>query len=476
MDPDLLAALGVIGAISPVGRLKIETKLRALSADHQRQIAALMRRADALAYFWQGSWVQVARAWLLIRMTGWFNARGYDPQPSDEADVQRWLGQLRTMAEAMVRQQLLDLVTARATLEALAAAQRNAERLAWDPATAFTNPSAHNPENFCYLVHAMRPTAALGKPSPETKPMHDYNLQHLGPYIDPQPDRNLTLRSAELYLTNPEMIKAEMLSCSLISNRHKKLYGNFSFGLILRVPSENICMAAPRDLAVGNSQARAAVLAMQETPLHRVMVVDDFLESLLGLYRQPLASPAQILARTAAAGHNEIVVLGFSGANTVGIAAIFIKVTSRNMLWRTFVAEDERYGLRQHILRCAGRLNVPIVPIQDDNPDCAASDISFAAWLTGPRPAPPSPRPATKSDAPPVRASHSLQVGNAVSVEHMPDRIREYDMIQIRQDAQGMLARGMRPDQVHRELHDRGGLPHEVAERVLNLLGYRNYI
>ncbi|WP_233886978.1 hypothetical protein [Paraburkholderia flagellata] len=283
MHPDLINALTIIGAISPVGRLKIEAKLRDLSQQEQLQIVALIKSADNLAYFWQGSWVQAARAWLLVRVVEWIALGSFLP-PNDQTQMIGWVGQLRTMAETAVRQQLRNLVTGRATLDALALAQCNLDRQAWQPDLAFTEPLKHNDKKFCYLVHAMRPSTGLLAPSKDTLKMHEYTVKKLGRFIEKGSDGSLTLKSAELYLSTPSTIEAEMLSCSLICENRKKLYGNFSFGFILKAPSTNICIASPSDLAISNSQARAAVLAMQPTPLDRLVQVDAFLESLLGLF------------------------------------------------------------------------------------------------------------------------------------------------------------------------------------------------
>jgi hypothetical protein len=475
---DLLDALNIIGVISAVSRLKIEAKLRDLSQHEQLQIVALIKSADNLAYFWQGSWVQAARAWLLARVAQWAMPGMFLPPRDAQAQMAGWIGQLRAMAEAVVRRQLLDLITGRATLDALALAQCNVERQLWQPDVAFTEPRKHRDEKFCYLVHAMRPTTGLGVPAPDTLKMHEYTMQKLGHFIETGDDRSLTLKSAELYLTNPSVIESEMLSCSLICETRKKLYGNFSFGFILKAPSANICIASKSDLAISNSKARAAVLAMQPTPLHRLVQVDDFLESLLAMYQQPLPSPSQILELSLPTAHNEVVVLGFAGTARVKVAGIFIKVTGKNMLWQSFVNDDATHRLRERILMCADMCQVPIVPIQDDNVDCPGSEIGFHEWLKGTKSSP-TPRSSPSIQATPsmpVSGLPSLVVGDMVSVYRDRNVIREYDMIAIREDARLYLQQGMTPEQVHRRLHDRDGLPHEVAERALALLGHRNYM
>lgn len=471
---DLINALIIIGAISPVSRVKIESKLRDLSAREHLQILALIKSADNLAYFWQGTWVQAARALLLVRVVQWVTMMGGVLPPDDEqAQMRGWTGQLRSMAEAVVRQQLLVLVTGRATLDALALAQCNIQRNAWGSA-AFTEPALHNDKHFCYLVHAMRLTTGILGPAK----MREYVTQKLGHFTEDRGNGELRLRSAELYLTNPNIIEAEMLSCSLISHLRKKLYGNFSFGFILQAPSTNICRAAPNDISTNNSKARAALLAMEPTPLHRLVLVNDFLESLLGMYQDPLPSPQEILASSSPTGHNEVVVLGFAGAARVKVAGIFIKVTGKNMLWQSFVDDDGAHGLRKLILSCADRCRVPIVPIQDDNDECPGSQISFNAWLGGETVSPRSQSSPSIPATPAASSSglSSLVLGNVVSVYRDQNVSREYDMVAIQQQASLHLGRGMQPYQVHRHLHDQDGLPHAVVQRALELLGHYNYI
>src|SRR5262249_55112584 len=134
--------------------------------------------------------------------------------------------------------------------------------------------------------------------------------------------------------------------------------------------------------------------------------------------------------------------------------------------------------LRDMILMCADMCQVPIVPIQDDNVECPGSEIGFHEWLKGTKKSPaPSHGPSMQATSSiPMSGSPSLVVGDMVSVYRDQDVIREYDMIAIRDDARLYLQQGMTPEQVHRRLHDRDGLPHAVVERALALLGHRNYM
>jgi len=384
---DLQDALDLIGRESVPGKLKIEKKLKDLPIQDQERVAAMIRAADSLAKFWQGSRLQAVRAWLLLRVSDWlpFRTISFDPPINAKMILEGWVNELGNMPEATVRQQLRDKVTGRSTLLALAVAQNNSERQAWRP-SAFTDPNDHaknqDQPKFRYLVHAMRPTTWLGNTAAkDTAAAVAYNKKHLDAYISIDSGNNMDLNSAALYLQNPQVIEAELLSCSVIDENHRKLYENFSFGLILGCPSENICSAGTTDNATNNSQARGSRLALEPTPLHRLMEVDDFLNILLGSYQTPLPSPEKLLEQTSPTMHNEVLVLGSSGSNRVSVKGILIKVTSKGLLWQSFMDIDARYGLRSLMRSCAAELNVPIVPVHDDDPDCPASSFHFRQWL-----------------------------------------------------------------------------------------------
>lgn len=113
------------------------------------------------------------------------------------------------------------------------------------------------------------------------------------------------------------------------------------------------------------------------------------------------------------------------------------------------------------------------MPIQDDNDKCPGSEIGFHEWLEGRKTSPGSGSSPWIQTTPSVSTagSSSLVLDDTVSVYRDRDLIREYDMIAIRQDARMYLQQGMTPEQVHRRLHDQGGLPHQLVERCWSRWG-----
>lgn len=477
MEEMLEEALAIIRAITVAGELKIRQKLLSLSLQERQEVIRYMQRAERLGWFWQSSWKEAARAYMLVHVATWISPMGYAPPRDLDQQLALWLRDLRTLQESVVRRTLTDMVSSRGVLQRIARAQVDGNRAPWGPGH-FSNPLHHNPKQFCYFVHAMRPTTGLPPPSLDTVKMMAHIEAHLGNFITKDKDKGWLLRSAELYLSNPSLIHAEMLSCSIINESSTKLYGDFCFGFILKVPSANVCIAAPRDLAISNAQARACVLAMQPSPLHRILQIDDFLENLLGLYSQDLPTPATILSESCGKGHNEVVILGSTGTSFVQVAAIFVKVTSGNKLWKSFAAQDAAYGLRSLMLDCSRRLSVPIIAIHDDNDKQPGCDIDFDDWLNDRAFMPSPPTKLEKPEKAAVASSSgagTLVLGNHISTYRAPGLEREYLMPEIRQRAQQLLAQGRSPAQVHRTLHDDEHLPHEVVQHVLNGLGHHNY-
>lgn len=480
MNEELEALLKFLAELSPVGAERVRAQLLKLAPKEQAELASYTRRSDALAYTWQGSWKQVARAWMLLQLRSWIGFTGWALGPDPEGELAPWLTKLSTAQESDIRGWITDALSGKRTIQRLALHQCNSDRQHWKP-DHFTDPKTHNNSKFVYLVHAMRPSTGLpaqDESSKSFKYMREKYGEHLVKDTSGEtPSWNL--KAAELYLRNPKCIQSEMLSCSVISNERKKLYGDFCFGFILRAPCANICMGAPKDLAINNSVARDSVLVESPTPLARLMQVDDFVELLAGLYGQKLDTPSGILANSS--GHNEIIVLGFAGTACVEIAGLFVKVTSANKLWAKFAAQDAQHGLQKLMLDCAQSLGVPIVGIQDDAVE--GSSVDFDAWCKGATktksdsPPPPPSTPATTTMKPVLRSRESpIQFSGNTAVLRTDDVIREYLLDVIRDEAQTRLKRGETPEQVHRFFHDSEGVPHEVIEHVLNALGHRDYI
>lgn len=375
------SALKLIGSISPIGRTKLEAKLKVADERNQAQIAKWMRDADALAHFFQTSWKDTARAWILLKYLALFWAGpGQGAVPSETEHMEK-LTELKQRSEASLREEITDMVTGRGVLKIFAARQKNPCRFVW--ASAFTNPANHSPDSFCYLIHGMRPTTSLEVDENNT-PLRALYLRkalkgHLG-LIDPV-GKKWQLLSAQLFLTNPDAMHSEVLSCSIITNAHVKTYGNCSFGFVLSVPPMNVCAASARDLAASGiqHQSRADKLAQETTVLGRMLQVDDFICALVdGYYPADLPSPAEVMGETPQESHSEVLVLGSVSGQTVKPSAIFVKVTDTRMLWQTFLQDDEQYGLGALMVQCSRRLGIPIIEIPDNRGQ--ASTMDFTTW------------------------------------------------------------------------------------------------
>jgi hypothetical protein len=371
--------LATLGKYNKVAEGKVRRNLKELDNRQKLMVVEAIRQADASAYFWQGTWCKLARAWLLARLSFGGFLPGYFLEPSAQewADLQN---QLKTSSEPSLQVELNRIVSGVQTLEDIAKCRIDNARSAWDP-KSFTKPTAHEASQYVYLIHAMRPLAGFGNVKDAHKKRFDYLKRTRGTLIETTDNGQWGLRCAELYLREPEVLKTELLSCSVIDPSHTNTYGDFCFGFILTVPTGNIVAASTADMNASNLQnkARADKLAELDAPGESAAEVHDFLEMLLGWYRTPPAPPITILNGTAAKGHNEVLVLGSLGStNPIEIAGLFMKVTPKKKLWKSFVADDAKYDLSKHIKACSKTLAVPIVDIVEDGPE--ESEIDFAAW------------------------------------------------------------------------------------------------
>ena len=380
-DPTIKSALDLIGEISPVGREKLKNKLRMAGLKNEQDLAVWMHEADNLAYFFQGSWKTAARAWILLKYLALFWAgpeQGATPQPIERNEK---LMELRQRSEGSLRAEITDLVTGRGVLRIFSERQNSPSRQVWT--TSFTNPVNHNPLSFCYLIHGMRATTSLEVDENQSPLRADYLKQALKGHIGIKDTlgKKWQLLSAQLFLSNPEAMRSEVLSCSVITNAHVKTYGDCSFGFVLSAPAINICAASARDLAASGIQhkSRADKLAEEATVLARMLQVDDFICNLVdAYYHQQVPSPQTLISDTPHESHNEVLVLGSISGFAVKPLAIFVKVTSTGMLWRPFLEDDKNYGLGALMVSCSRRMNIPIIEIPDNRGE--ASTMDFTTW------------------------------------------------------------------------------------------------
>jgi len=335
--------------------------------------------ADGFAYRWQWTWMDLARAWLLVKLT----AEGARDAPS-KLEMSGYLQFLQTASEDAVRKGIVALLLnaqlGRDASKHAVSCLTDASRNAWDPAL-FTDPLQHRVESYCYIINALRPVTLTITVASEI----DYLRRHRPAYISPCPSQRgaILYNLTRYYLSDPDAITSEVLSCSIISHAKHATYQNMSFGFILHVPKANICNAAAVDLVAASVQNTARAMHLAGLPTYgatgsykKVQKLTDFLSEIAGKARPNIPSPATVLGVTSAHGHNELIVLGtFMGQ--VRARAIFVKVT-RGRLWRSFVADDEQHGLTALIFACARDRRIPVIPIVDDSGQ--ASNVEFVPW------------------------------------------------------------------------------------------------
>ncbi len=355
-------------------------------------LIALLEQAAATGWRWETSWRRIARAWMVVHVLPMYRIYGSFPNDQDaHTQYAALIGRLEYYYDNMwvfeedlmddIVEELLGLASSRRHSARIVQLQVHVARNAWAP-HHFTNPMQHDPMQFCYVIHAMRPLTAIprGGQAVFEELLRTVGREYLTACVGNL--NQVNLHGAALFLALPRMLCSEILSCSVIDRQHTRTYGSFSFGFILHVPSSNIIMAAHNDLQASYFQnlARPTNLAGQSLVV-RVRAQNELLEGLaLGMAR-PLASPATILRNSSNQGHNEVLVVGHNGSSRVRPRAIFIKVTSDGRLWASFMRDDEQHGLRAHILSCCQRLRIPIIPIVEDSEQ--PSNVTLRGWLRG---------------------------------------------------------------------------------------------
>lgn len=173
--------------------------------------------------------------------------------------------------------------------------------------------------------------------------------------------------SYESILAHPQMVKTFMLSTSIIDEEHCPTY--YPYGLILRVPKENIASTSRKDQAFKNYKSEDPSNPM--TPIVKNDLVDE-VRRVAGLHQ--LRRPAEILQETKTngnSGYNEIVVLGTGPTGTeVRAQAFFMKVDSSS---ERYARPDDSFMGRKNepafvsddILTKMQAANLPIVQIVD---------------------------------------------------------------------------------------------------------------
>lgn len=184
-----------------------------------------------------------------------------------------------------------------------------------------TPPAKHNPNNFCYLAHAVN--------------------------LYPNGDRAPAVGETNLCTTPEDVAKRPGLSLSLIYARgpseymrHTKTFG--LVGLIIEAPTANIIHTSAEDC--GTPDYGEAALARLEA---QGSIID-----------------ADTLLRQAGNLHNEIVARGTVGSETLRLAGFYYKATEDGRPYTCGYTG----ALFHHMQAHAERLGLPMVPITEQNP------------------------------------------------------------------------------------------------------------
>ena len=257
---------------------------------------------------------------------------------------------------------------------------RFAKRSDWIPAN-FTDPWAHSNSSYMYLVHGIMGAASkvievmkTGAVQSDLDNFDNLRMKYLSySSIDAKnPLKNrLMVKFYEEYLDNPNIIRQNIISSSVISEAKHATY--YPFGFIMRVPPECIYITSPRDVGVANRTTDI----LQEFSVNRAA-------------HSVILAPQQILAQTTGAGgdtgYNEIVIVGTAPeGKQVDVIGIYVKTDAAGKIYMRNREGSKDIGepyvnqeIRKLIAATAKKFALPIVPIVD-----TTSGPSTTAWPFG---------------------------------------------------------------------------------------------
>lgn len=265
-----------------------------------------------------------------------------------------------------------------------------ARRADWAP-ELFTTPALHSEDRFRYIVHSIMGAASTmidwysNDKDKAERVEHYQNAQQLlqknlaygklqartlAKGDNPLVKYNLQVEFFREYLDNPNIVRRNIISSSVISEAKRATY--YPFGFIMRVPAECVYITHHADVAVKN---RTSNINFEFQDKHK----------------GALRSPSDILAATTGVnsdlGYNEIVVVGSAPTgHQVTVNGIFVKTDAKGNLYRrpnnaAHSADAAPYvtpALVELIAAAARKHNLPIVPIVD-----TSSEPSHTPWPFG---------------------------------------------------------------------------------------------
>ena len=201
-----------------------------------------------------------------------------------------------------------------------------------------TDPRSHDPNNFCYIVHAINLFSAL------------FGNDMSGEEFDPRQDIDL--------LRTPHLISVKKkISASIISDEHMKTFGNIFF--ILDVPWNNILDMCYEDR----------------------LIATGTLEKHLAHQQLPYMSPRELVRatrdRATRSTWNEILITGKSGKNVVRSigAGIVYDRTADGTVYAPAGADE--------IKQISSSLGLPLVEFYKDLPQLKEEPADFLRNVGG---------------------------------------------------------------------------------------------
>ena len=252
------------------------------------------------------------------------------------------------------------------------------KRRDWAPAH-FTKPSEHAMTKYMYLTHTLQrdPSKVAEYSMGNAAELENFNklqAKYAGfAQVKANPVKtNLLVDFLAQYLADPDIIRGNIISSSLISETKHATY--YPIGYIMEVPPECIYITSPSDVGVNNrtTDVMAALMTAGGRTQHSIL------------------TPQEVLTKTNGVGgdlgYNEIVVVGTAPeGKQVKVTGIFVKTDMRNNLYvysgtatnkQTAPYVDAR--TQQLISDCAKKFKLPIVAIPD-----ATSGLSNTPWPFG---------------------------------------------------------------------------------------------